>query len=72
LVAAQEQASRADAAPLRPKEAAPAPPPTQAESLVKSLVKQITLGGQIRTRARYRDPTSYANTSRPPARTTSS
>ncbi len=48
--------------PAPPKEAAPTPPPTQAESLIKTLVKQITLGGQIRTRAEYRDPTSYANT----------
>lgn len=32
------------------------------EPLLKSLVKQITLGGQIRTRAEYRDPTSYLNT----------
>jgi hypothetical protein len=48
-------------APPPPKEAAPAPPPTQAESLVKSIVKQITLGGQIRVRGEYRDPTSYSN-----------
>ena len=45
--------------PPPPKD--PAPPP-QTETLIKSLVKQITLGGQIRTRAEYRDPTSYANT----------
>jgi hypothetical protein len=36
------------------------PPPP--DSLVNSLAKRITLGGQIRTRAEYRDPTSYANT----------
>jgi hypothetical protein len=39
-----------------------APPPAAPESLVQSLAKKITLGGQIRTRAEYRDPTSYANT----------
>lgn len=39
----------------------PAPPPTP-ESQFNSLAKKVTLGGQIRTRAEYRDPTSYANT----------
>jgi hypothetical protein len=50
-------------APPPPPPAAekPAPPPTQ-EPFFKTLVKQFTLGGQIRTRAEYRDPTSYANT----------
>ncbi len=38
----------------------PTPPPTQ-ETTFKSLIKQVTLGGQIRTRAEYRDPTAYSN-----------
>src|SRR5688572_9547476 len=46
-----------------PKEAAPVPPPTQPESVLKTLVKQVTLGGQIRTRAEYRNPTSYGQAS---------
>lgn len=44
-----------------PKEAAPAPSTAQ-DSILKSIVKSITLGGQIRIRAEYRDPTSYLNT----------
>jgi hypothetical protein len=62
MVAAQEKPPAQTPPPSPPKEASPAPPPTQAETIVKSLAKQITLGGQIRTRAEYRDPTSYANT----------
>jgi len=40
----------------------PVDPPKTDESIFKTLVKQFTLGGQIRIRAEYRDPTSYANT----------
>jgi hypothetical protein len=44
----------------------PAPPPQPApkaeEPFFKSLIKQITIGGQARFRAEYRDPTSYLNT----------
>jgi len=35
--------------------------PPGPDSLVQSLAKKITLGGQIRVRGEYRDPTSYAN-----------
>jgi hypothetical protein len=48
--------------PPAPPPPEPPPPPATQESIVKTLVKQITLGGQIRTRAEYRDPTSYLNT----------
>src|SRR6185369_14868778 len=44
----------------KPPGAAPPPPPPE-DSLFKTLVKQFTLGGQIRVRAEYRDPTSYSN-----------
>src|SRR5262245_34631606 len=69
-VAAKSEAAEASqdkppAPPPAPKEAVPPPPTTQAESLIKTLVKQITLGGQIRTRAEYRDPTSYSNATAP-------
>ncbi|MBI3857550.1 MAG: alginate export family protein [Planctomycetes bacterium] len=45
----------------KPPPATPAPVP-QEETLFKSLVKQVTLGGQIRIRGEYRDPTAYFNT----------
>ena len=40
----------------------PVEPPKTEEPLFKTLVKQFTLGGQVRFRAEYRDPTSYLNT----------
>src|SRR5262245_4118212 len=40
----------------------PVEPPKTEESIFKTLVKQFTIGGQVRIRAEYRDPTSYANT----------
>jgi hypothetical protein len=39
----------------------PPPPPTD-EPFLKTLIKQISLGGQIRLRAEYRNFTSYNNT----------
>src|SRR5436190_11483453 len=55
--AAEKQAEKpAD----KPATATP-PPPTQ-ETTLKSLSKQITLGGQLRTRAEYRNFGSYVNT----------
>jgi hypothetical protein len=50
------------AAPPAAQEKAPLPPPPAEQPLFKTLVKQFTLGGQVRFRAEYRDPTSYANT----------
>src|SRR5688572_33206297 len=44
-----------------PQEKAPPPPQTE-QPLFKTLVKQFTLGGQVRFRGEYRDPTSYLNT----------
>jgi hypothetical protein len=44
-----------------PVDTAAAPTPTQ-EPFFKTLIKQVSLGGQIRIRGEYRDPTSYANT----------
>jgi hypothetical protein len=38
----------------------PAPPPTQ-EPFFKTLIKQVSLDGQIRLRAEYRNPTTYGN-----------
>jgi hypothetical protein len=35
--------------------------PAGPDTLVQSLAKKITLGGQIRVRGEYRNPTSYAN-----------
>lgn len=51
-------------APPPPPPPAPekAPTPATQEPLFKTLAKQFTLGGQVRFRAEYRDPTSYANT----------
>src|SRR5687768_18187129 len=48
----------------------PPPPPAPAEKpavqdpegIVKTIVKRLTIGGQVRFRAEYRNPTSYANT----------
>jgi len=39
----------------------PTPPPPPEDSLFKTLVKQFSIGGQVRIRAEYRDPTSYTN-----------
>lgn len=44
----------------QPASQAPAPPAPQ-DSLLKTLVESISIGGQIRLRYEYRDPTSYAN-----------
>ena len=45
-----------------PQEKAPPVPPQTEQPLFKTLVKQFTLGGQVRFRGEYRDPTSYLNT----------
>ncbi|HUR38325.1 MAG TPA: alginate export family protein [Planctomycetota bacterium] len=45
----------------KPAAEKPAPPPTEAP-LFKTLIKSVSLDGQIRIRAEYRDPTSYVNT----------
>ncbi len=42
-----------------PQESAPATP--QPEGVFKTLIKSVSLDGQIRLRAEYRDPTSYQN-----------
>lgn len=50
-------------APAAPTGAAPAaPPPASQEPLFKTLVKQLTLGGQVRFRGEYRSHTAYSNT----------
>src|SRR5579859_696898 len=49
------------APPAPGQEATDARPPTQ-EPLFNTLIKQVSLDGQIRLRYEYRDPTSYANT----------
>lgn len=41
---------------------AQAPAPAPQDSLFKTLIKQVSLDGQIRIRGEYRDPTSYVNT----------
>jgi hypothetical protein len=56
-----------DKAPAPPPEAAPPPAPAQ-DSLFKTLVKQVSLDGQIRLRGEFRNPISYANS---PAATSS-
>jgi hypothetical protein len=43
-----------------PKPAAQEPPP-KLETTIKSLANQITIGGQVRWRFEYRDPTAYNN-----------
>ncbi len=37
----------------------PPPPPQPAEPVFKTLARQVTVGGQVRLRAEYRDPLSY-------------
>ncbi|HEX7898108.1 MAG TPA: alginate export family protein [Planctomycetota bacterium] len=47
-----------------PKTPAPPPPaqePVKVEPLLKTLANQITIGGQLRLRAEYRDPIAYNN-----------
>lgn len=39
----------------------PAPEPAKIETVIKSLANQITIGGQVRLRAEYRDPIAYNN-----------
>jgi hypothetical protein len=60
----QAAPAAADPAPAQDKPAPaadkPTPPPTQ-EPFFKTLIKQVSLDGQIRIRAEYRDPTSYLN-----------
>jgi len=56
VAAAQDKAP----APSVPAEKTVDPPKTE-ESIFKTLVKQFTIGGQVRIRAEYRDPTSYAD-----------
>jgi hypothetical protein len=43
------------------KDQAPPPPATASDSILKTIIKSITLGGQIRIRGEYRNPTSYVN-----------
>lgn len=60
----------ADAKPPADPKAPQDPPPKPPEEVgfFKTIIKQITLGGQIRTRAEYRYPTAYTNTpTTPPA-----
>src|SRR5581483_2408754 len=39
----------------------PAPPSPQPEGVFKTLIKSVSIDGQIRLRYEYRDPTSYGN-----------
>src|SRR6188474_1327180 len=58
LVLAQDKPAEA------PKPPAPPPPaqePPKLETTLKSLANQITIGGQLRLRAEYRDPIAYNN-----------
>src|SRR5258708_5192842 len=58
-LAAQDKAPAAapqDPAPVEK----PMPPATQ-EPFFKTLIKQVSLDGQIRLRGEYRDPTTYSN-----------
>jgi hypothetical protein len=47
--------------PVAPPADKPVTPPATEESIFKTLVKQFSIGGQVRVRAEYRDPVSYAN-----------
>lgn len=44
-----------------PAKAEPAPDPEPEESLLKTMLKRVTLSGQMRLRGEYRDFVSYAN-----------
>src|SRR5437016_5971485 len=55
--AVQEIASPAPQQAEKP----PAAPPAPQDSLFQTLVKQVSLGGQARFRAEYRDPVAYTN-----------
>ena len=52
-----------------PKAAQDPPPKPAEDSFFKTIIKQIQIGGQIRTRAEYRYPTGYTNTPTTPAAT---
>src|SRR5262245_59749251 len=63
LLAAQDKPAEK---PPAPAAEAPKPPPQvppKLETTLKSLANQITIGGQIRLRYEYRDPTAYNNPS---------
>jgi len=57
LLLSSALASAQDKVPVPPT---PPPPPPE-DSFFKTLVKQFSIGGQVRFRAEYRDPTSYSN-----------
>lgn len=57
LVLAQDK----PAEPPKPAPAPAAPEPPKLETTLKSLANQITIGGQVRLRAEYRDPIAYNN-----------
>jgi len=50
-----------DKPPVPPPDKPAVEKPAAPEPLFKTLIKQVTLGGQIRVRAEYRDPTAYSN-----------
>jgi hypothetical protein len=47
--------------PPKPTPPPPPPEPPKLETTLKSLANQITIGGQVRLRAEYRDPIAYNN-----------
>jgi hypothetical protein len=61
MAAAQDKPPAEAPQAEKPAVERPAPPPTETP-LFKTLIKQVSLDGQIRIRAEYKDPTSYVNT----------
>jgi hypothetical protein len=61
LALAAQDKPPAPPTPEKPAVEKPAAPPTETP-LFKTLIKSVSLDGQIRVRAEYKDPTSYVNT----------